>query len=79
LQLVYSDLCGPLETSLGDCKYFLLFIDDYSRMNWVYFLKSKFETFEKFKVFLRMVENETKENIVTLQTDNGGEFTSNEF
>jgi hypothetical protein len=48
-------------------------------MNWVYFLKSKFETFEKFKVFLRMVENETKENIGTLQTDNGGEFTSNEF
>jgi hypothetical protein len=51
LQLVHSDLCGPLETSLGGCKYFLLFIDDYSRMTWVYFLKEKSETFERFKVF----------------------------
>ena len=37
LQLVHSDLCGPLETSLGGCKYFLLFIDNCSRMTWVYF------------------------------------------
>jgi hypothetical protein len=51
LQLVHSDLCGPLETSLKGCKYFLLFIDDYSRMTWVYFLKAKSETFERFKVF----------------------------
>jgi transposase InsO family protein len=48
-------------------------------MTWVYFLKEKSETFEKFKVFRRLVENEAKENIGTLQTDNGGEFTSNEF
>jgi hypothetical protein len=48
-------------------------------MNWVYFLKAKLETFEKFKVFLRQAENETKEKIGTLRTDNGGEFTSNEF
>jgi hypothetical protein len=39
LQLVHSDVCGPLQTSLGCCKYFLLFIDDFSRMTWVYFLK----------------------------------------
>jgi transposase InsO family protein len=48
-------------------------------MTWVQFLKSKSETFERFKVFRRLVENEAKENIGALQTNNGGEFTSNEF
>jgi hypothetical protein len=48
-------------------------------MTWVYFLKAKSKTFEKFKVFRRLVENQTKEKIGTLQTDDRGEFTSNEF
>ena len=41
LQLVHSDIFGPLPTSLGGCKYFLLFVDDFSKMTWVYFLKQK--------------------------------------
>jgi transposase InsO family protein len=48
-------------------------------MTWVYFLKQKSEAFEKFKIFHQLVENEVKEKIGTLRTDNGGEFTSNEF
>jgi transposase InsO family protein len=79
LQLVHSDAYGPLETSLGGCKYFLLFIDDFSRITWVYFLKQKSEVFEKFKIFHKLVENEVKEKMGTLKTDNGREITSNEF
>jgi transposase InsO family protein len=45
----------------------------------VYFLKEKSEAFEKFTNFQHMVENATKENVTTLRTDNGGEFTSTEF
>jgi hypothetical protein len=41
LQLIHGDVCGPLEASLGGCKYFFLFIDDFSQMNWVSFLKEK--------------------------------------
>jgi hypothetical protein len=42
LQLVHSDLCGPLSSpSFSGCKYFLTFIDDFSRRTWVYFLKLK--------------------------------------
>jgi len=48
-------------------------------MTWVYFLKQKSKAFEKFKIFCQLVENEVKEKIGTLRTDNGGEFTSNEF
>jgi hypothetical protein len=42
-------------------------------------LKQKSEVFDKFKIFRQLVENEVKEKIGTLRTDNGGEFTSNEF
>jgi hypothetical protein len=36
LQLVHSDLCGPLSSpSFSRCKYFLTFIDDFSRRTWV--------------------------------------------
>ena len=42
LQLIHTDVCGPMHNeSLNGSKYFLLFIDDYSRFCWVYFLKSK--------------------------------------
>lgn len=42
LQLVHSDVCGLMQVdSLGGTKYFLLFIDDFSRMSWAYFIKNK--------------------------------------
>jgi hypothetical protein len=48
-------------------------------MTWVYFLKEKSKSFEKFVNFQHMIENETRENIDSLRTNNGGEFTSTEF
>ena len=57
----------------------MLFIDDYTRMNWVAFLKEKSEAFMKFKSFKALVENEANIKIKCLRSDNGGEFTSNEF
>jgi hypothetical protein len=44
LQLVHSDICGPMRTqSIGGCRYFITFIDDFTRKTWVYFLKAKSE------------------------------------
>ena len=52
LELVHIDLCGPTKTtSLNGEKYFMLFIDDYSRIVWVMFLKHKSEAFDCFKFF----------------------------
>lgn len=52
LELVHADLCGPMSVeSIGGSRYFLLFIDDYSRMSWVFFLKYKSQAFEYFKKF----------------------------
>jgi hypothetical protein len=44
LQLVHSDSCVPLYSpSFSGCKYFLTFIDNFSRCTWIYFLKIKRE------------------------------------
>jgi hypothetical protein len=40
-------------------NYFMLIIDDYSRLTWVSFLKEKDEAFEKFKIFKALTENQT--------------------
>lgn len=46
LDLVHSDVSRPMKTtSVNGNKYFILFIDDFTRMTWVYFLKQKSEVF----------------------------------
>ena len=77
LQLVHSDVCGPMSTeSIGGQKYFVTFIDDYSRCCAVYFLKHKSQVLEKFKEFEADVTNESGQRIGTLQTDNGGSLVN---
>ncbi len=57
LEIVHSDVCGPMRTiSLGGARYFVTYIDDFSRKVWVYLLKSKAECLEKFKEFKALVE-----------------------
>ncbi|KXJ71709.1 hypothetical protein RP20_CCG019894 [Aedes albopictus] len=74
LELVHSDLCGPMETaSLGGSRYILTFIDDASRKAFVYFLKSKTDVLEAFEDFKSYVENQTGERIKRIRTDNGKE------
>ena len=49
LDLVHSDICGPmLVPSLSGYLYYVIFTDDFSRKTWIYFLKSNDETFNRF-------------------------------
>jgi hypothetical protein len=80
LEIVHIDLVGPTTTKgLKGEKYFILLIDDYTRMNAVFFLRNKLEAFENFKVYKEKVENEMDSKIKCLRSDNGAEFTSKEF
>lgn len=80
LEVVHSDLCGPMESkSLGGARYFLLFVDDASRMSFVYFLKEKNQALKYFKEYQSLVEKQTGNKIKVLRTDNGGEFCSQEM
>jgi transposase InsO family protein len=80
LELVHSDVCGPIaSTSLSEYVYYVSFIDDYSRKTWVYLLKSKDKVLGNFKEFKALVENLSERKIKILKSNNGGEYTSNEF
>jgi len=80
LQLIHTDLAGPMKTtSLGGARYYVLFIDDYSRYIVVYILRQKSETFAKFREYKALVENYHDRKIKALRSDNGGEYTSNQF
>ena len=60
LDLIHLDLCGRMSVATqSEHLYFMTFIDDYSRKNWIYFLKSKesYEVLDRFQEFKALVEN----------------------
>jgi transposase InsO family protein len=76
-EIVHTDLVGATTTKgLKGEKYFMLLVDDYTRMTAVFFLRNKSKAFENFKVYKEMVMDS---KIKCLISDNGGEFTSKEF
>ena len=80
LQLVHTDICGPLDPmSYGGNRYFITFIDDFSRKTWVYFLKEKSAALKIFKEFKALTEAESNHKLVAVRSDRGGEYTSNAF
>jgi transposase InsO family protein len=66
-------------SSISRYVYYVSFIDDYSRKNEIYFLKSKDEVFNKLKEFKTLIENLSERKIKILRSDNGGEYTSKDF
>ena len=80
LELVYDDSCGPISPpTLGGSSYFLLVIDDYSRLTWVAMLQQKSDAFEAFKSLKTLAETKKGVKIKALRSHRGGEFTSTDF
>ena len=77
LDLIHSDLWGPSPVQfVTGVKYFLLFIDDYSRFSWLYLLKTKDKVFPVLLKFKLMVENLLESKIKDFHSDWGVEFRS---
>ena len=71
------DICGPMNTPTHQGKkYFVSFIDDYSRKAFVYFIAFKDQAYEKFSDFKNLVENQTGHRIKILRSDQGGEYVN---
>jgi hypothetical protein len=80
LDLMHSDVCGPMSfVSLSEFEYYVTFIDDFSKKSWIFFIKTKGQVFNWFQEFKALVENQTRKKIKVLRSNNGGEYTSNEF
>ena len=76
LDLIHSDVCGPMSTETpGRKKYFLTFIDDCSRYTVVYLLHSKDEVSEKLQEYIAAVHNKFGRKPKVLRSDNGTEYT----
>ena len=80
LELIHSDICGPMTVpSRGGAYYFITFIDDYSRWTSVSLLKSKDEAYDMFVKYKTNMENLTNKKMKALRTDNGKEYVSTKF
>ena len=80
LELVHTDLCGPVTPpTAGGKRYFLLIVDDYSRYMWLELIRTKDEALRFFKKVKAMAGNEKNCRLLAFRSDHSGEFNSTEF
>ena len=71
LEIIHTDVCGPMRVEAHDgYRYVLTLTNDLSIYGYVYLMKHKSETFEKFKEF-QNVENQRDRKIKFLRSDCG--------
>ncbi|WVY91158.1 hypothetical protein V8G54_036672 [Vigna mungo] len=75
--LIHSDVWGPSKIStLRGSRWFVTFIDDCTRMTWLWLMKSKGEVNLIFQKFHIMIETQYNAKVQVLRSDNGGEYQS---
>ena len=73
-------MCRPFATQArGGYEYYVTFIDDYSRYGYVYLMRRKSETFEKFKEFRAEAKKQLGKSLKVLRSDQCGEYLDSEF
>ncbi|KAF7844933.1 Retrovirus-related Pol polyprotein from transposon TNT 1-94 [Senna tora] len=73
LEIIHTDICSP-DMNSSNQKYFITFIDDYSRYMFLYLLNNKNETLDAFKVLKAEVEKQCDKQIKIVRLDRGGEY-----
>ena len=80
LERIHTDVCGRVSVaSIEKHRYYVIFVDDFSRKCWIFFMQKKDQTFSKFCEFKELVEKESGKQVKALRSDNGEEYISNEF
>jgi hypothetical protein len=69
---------GPMP-SIKKARFVLIFVDNFSRFTWIYFLRKKSEVFQHLKYFKDLVETQSKKKIKFLRTKNEGEYVNHEI
>ena len=77
LEMIHTDLWGPINVSSHGFRYFASFVDDATRYSTVTFLNNKSELAEAFANFKAIAENLHSTTIKSVVCDNGGEYSSN--
>lgn len=78
LEIIHTDVCGPMQTESlhGKKRYLLTLIDDYSKFTVVYFLRQKSETEQNIRNYIALVKNKFNKKPKILRSDRGGEYMS---
>nr|GEY68741.1 integrase, catalytic region, zinc finger, CCHC-type, peptidase aspartic, catalytic [Tanacetum cinerariifolium] len=77
LYLFHMDLCGLVRvTSKYKKKYILVIVDDYSRLTWVRFSRSKYEAPEATIKCIKNIQVCLNATVRNVQTSNGTEFVN---
>jgi hypothetical protein len=80
LELLHMDLMGPIRTaSLGERKYILVFVDDYSRFTWAFLLREKSDVFDAAQQLFKKNQIEQNYPIMRIRSDHGREFENARF
>ncbi|KAL4576526.1 hypothetical protein LXL04_012621 [Taraxacum kok-saghyz] len=74
LELIYSNVWGPVKQSNDGYLYYVIFVDYFSKYTWLYPLKRKSDVKSLFPQFKSLVEKYYSTPIVSIFTDNGGEY-----
>jgi hypothetical protein len=74
LELIFSNVWGPAPESVGRYKYYVSFVDNYSKFTWIYLLKHKSEVLQKFHDFQSLIERLFDRKNISVQNDWGGEY-----
>lgn len=69
LELAFTDVWGPAHTSVNGFKYYVSFVDDFSKFTWIYPLKSKAEVFNVFTRYQKYVERLLNKHIICVQSN----------
>jgi len=79
-EIIHSDVWGPCEVnSILGHRWFVTFIDGFSRYTWLYLLKHKSDVFSVFKDLIAIIKNKFGKTIKILCSDNGTEYVNQEF
>ena len=79
-ELVHSDVWGPCPImSLIGFKYFIIFVDDFSRITWLYLMKSHSKLFSHFSAFCAEIQTQFHVSVQTLRSDNTKEYLLERF
>ncbi|KAM7509738.1 hypothetical protein LguiB_008613 [Lonicera macranthoides] len=79
-ELVHSDVWGPCPVmSKTGFKYFVTFVNDYSRTTWLYLMKSRSELFSHFCAFCAEIKTQFATSVHILRSDNAKEYLSSSF